>query len=285
VVAGTGGCGSGDLAPPVASIEVTLSKSAIALGSPVDLTYRFVVAPDASIAGDYRVFLHLNRDDGTIIWTDDHELPDQFRTSAWTPGQVIEYTRTRFMPSFSYLGPATLVAGLYLDEVRLPLSKPQATGADNGERAYVVGTVTLLPRSDSIQVIRLSGWHPGEFAPEDPTREWQWTQKLATLSLRNPRADVVLFLEFDARPDVFPGAPQQVTVYVGEQPVAVFEATNDRPRLERIAIAAAILGSADMAEIRVEVDRTFVPARLAVGGGQDDRELGIRVFHAHIEPR
>jgi hypothetical protein len=42
---------------------------------PLELTYRFEVAPGASFDGDYRVFVHVNRDDGTTIWNDDHELP------------------------------------------------------------------------------------------------------------------------------------------------------------------------------------------------------------------
>jgi hypothetical protein len=34
-----------------------------------------------------------------------------------------------------------------------------------------------------------------------------------------------------------------------------------------------------MAEIVIQVDRTFTP------GGGDTRELGIRVFHAFVEPK
>jgi hypothetical protein len=275
-------CGQADRTPAVASIGVTLSKTDVPLGSPIDLTYRFEVAPGASIAEDYRVFFHLNRDDGTMIWNDDHEFPEELRTSSWTPGQVIEYTRTRFVPAFSYLGSATLVAGLYRDDVRLPLTGPDPADRESPGRSYKVGTLNLLPRSESIQVIRLSGWHPGEFAADDPTREWQWTQKLATLSLRNPKRDVVLYLEFDARPDVFGGTPQQVTVSVGESPIAMISADSALPRLERISMTAADLGAGEMVEIRIGVDRTFIPARLAEAG-TDERELGIRIFHAHVD--
>ena len=34
-----------------------------------------------------------------------------------------------------------------------------------------------------------------------------------------------------------------------------------------------------MAELVIDVDRTFTP------GGGDTRELGIRVFHAFVEPK
>jgi hypothetical protein len=39
-----------------------------------------------------------------------------------------------------------------------------------------------------------------------------------------------------------------------------------------------------MAELRVEVDRTFVPAKLPAGG-RDVRELGLRVYNVFVETR
>ena len=39
-----------------------------------------------------------------------------------------------------------------------------------------------------------------------------------------------------------------------------------------------------MAELRIELDKTFVPAKLPAGG-RDARELGIRVYHAFVEAR
>ena len=39
-----------------------------------------------------------------------------------------------------------------------------------------------------------------------------------------------------------------------------------------------------MVEMRIDVDQTFIPAKLP-GGGRDARELGIRVYHAFIEVR
>jgi hypothetical protein len=35
----------------------------------------------------------------------------------------------------------------------------------------------------------------------------------------------------------------------------------------------------------LDVDRTFVPSKLAANGGKDVRELGIRVYHAFVEAR
>jgi hypothetical protein len=283
-------CSSADEAPPVATASLTIgggpdaSRPSAAQGAPITLAYRFDVAPGATISGDYRVFVHVTRDDGTVIWNDDHEPPPGMETSKWKPGQSIQYTRTKFVPISSYLGEATIRMGLYRDDERLPLSGSDPADRGSTERSYKVATLELLPRSTSIQVIRLSGWHPGEVAATDPTIEWQWTQKLATLSLRNPRRDVLLYVEYDGRVDVFQGSPQQVTVSVGPTAVQTFAVDSGDVTLRKIPITAAQLGDSDMVEIRIETDRTFIPAKLP-GGSRDERELGIRVFHVFIEPR
>jgi hypothetical protein len=109
-------------------------------------------------------------------------------------------------------------------------------------------------------------------------------QKTGVLSVRNPRKDVTLFLEYDARPDLFAGAPQQVAIAMGDQPITTFTASSLTPALVRVPITAAQLGSTDMTDIRIELDKTFVPAKLAAGG-KDARELGIRVYHVFVEER
>jgi hypothetical protein len=276
-------CSRGESAPPVATVSLTLNKTSVALGGVIDLTYRFQVQPDAKISGDYVVFTHLNREDGTTIWNDDHQLPEGVKTSQWKPGQVIEYTRTRFVPTLSYLGPATIEVGLYKDDERLTLIGPNAADKDTTTHSYKVATLELLPRSERIQMYRLSGWQNAEFAPDDPTVEWQWTQKTAVLSLQNPKQDVTFYIEYDGRSDWL-GKPQQVDVYCGDAKVGSFTADARVPTLVRIPVSASQLGSGEMAQFRIEVDRTFVPAKVP-GAGNDTRELGIRIFHAHVEPR
>jgi len=278
------GCAKTDSAPPVAAVSLSLSKGAIAVGSTVDLTYRFQVAADAKLSTDYRVFVHLNREDGTIIWNDDHDLPANLRTTTWKPGQVIEYTRTRFIPLFSYVGPATIEMGLFKDDERVPLTGPETADRESPARAYKVAKIELLPQARNLQIIRLSGWHQAEVAQEDPAFEWQWTQKVATISFQNPKSDVTLFLEYDARPDAFGPEPQQVSIYCGGVKVGGFAATAKDALIERIPISAAQLGTAEMGQLRIEIDRTFVPARQP-NSGTDVRELGIRVFHLHLEPK
>ncbi len=138
--------------------------------------------------------------------------------------------------------------------------------------------------TENLFVIYKSGWHPAEFAPEDPKKEWQWTQKSAVLTIRNPRRDVTFYVQYDARPDLFPGGIQQVSVFAGTTLIQTFAADSPTPALRKVAIPAAALGTAEMAELRIEVDKTFVPAQLPAGG-RDLRELGIRIYHAFVEPR
>jgi len=277
-------CAKTDSTPPVAAVSLTLSKDRVPVGGVLDLTYRFQVAEGARITGDYRVFVHVTREDGTTIWTDDHELPEPLRTSLWQPGQKVEYTRTRFVPTLSYLGPTSIDVGLYKDDERLPLTGPDAADRDPRARAYKVAKLELLPRSEQTRIVYLNGWHQTEYSTDDPTVDWQWTQKVATVSVRNPKADVTLFLEYDTRLDLAGGKPQQVSVYCGDALVATFAAEGRGPTLQRIPITAAQMGAGEMAEFRIEVDPTFVPAKLG-SGGNDVRELGIRVHHLLVEPR
>lgn len=275
-------CSQGDTAVPAATVSFQASRTRVAQGSPVDLTYRFVVAPDAKISGDYRVFVHVKNAEGQRIWGDDHDpiVP----TSQWKSGQTIEYTRMRFVPIYPYVGDATVEVGLHKDNERLLLQGPDPADRENVARAYKVGMLTILTGAENIFVIKKNGWHPAELDEANPGRDSQWIQKAATLNFPNPRKNVVFYLEFDARPDMFPGQPQQVTVYAGSQAVQTFPANNSVMTIRLMDIPAALLGDGEMAELRIEVDKTFVPARMP-SGGTDTRELGIRVYHAYVEAR
>lgn len=268
------GCSNKDAnEPPVATASLAMSRDRVAIGSPVRLTYKFVVAPGAKIDQDYTVFVHVLDPDGEQLWTDDHVPPTP--TTKWQPGQTIEYTRTRFVPNYPYIGEAVVRLGLYHPgtNTRLTLS-----GEEASRREYVVARFQLLPQKENIFLIYKDGWHPAEVDPNNPSSEWQWTKKTASISFKNPRKDSTLYLEYDARTDLF-NPPQQVTIRIGDQTVATFPADSREIKLLTFPVSAAQLGTGDMTEITFDVDRTFTP------GGADTRELGIRVFHAFIEPR
>ena len=276
------GCSQADSAPPVATVSFNANKPKVAAGSPIELTYKFDVAPGASIPADYRVFVHVTNADGSTMWNDDHDPP--VPTSTWVPGQTVQYTRRRFVPVFPHQGEAYVQVGLYRDNDRLPLLGPDPADRESTSRSYRVGTLFLLPQSDNIFVIKKSGWHPAEYSPENTTLDWQWIQKVATMTFRNPRTDINFYIEFDARTDVFSDRPQVITVYSGDQAVATFPADSSSPTLKVVPIGREQLGANEMAELRIEVDRTFIPAKMP-SGGRDSRELGVRVYHAFVEGR
>jgi hypothetical protein len=45
------------------------------------------------------------------------------------------------------------------------------------------------------------------------------------------------------------------------------------------------MGTSEMAELQIIVDKTFIPAAVTSGASRDPRELGVRVFHAFVDPR
>jgi hypothetical protein len=268
------GCGGNtDTEPAVASAKLSLSRQRVPIGSPLKLTYRFDVAPDAKIEGDYWVFVHVLEPDGEQLWVDDH-LP-AVPTSSWKPGQTVEYTRTIFVPSYPYIGPAVIRLGLYDPTTNRRLT---LNAKDTSRKEYEVAAFELQPQSENIFLIYKEGWHPAEVSGDDPTAEWQWTKKAATVSFKNPKKDATVYLEYAARIDKF-SPPQEVTVRLGDQVIGTFAASAKEKALVTFPVTASQFGAADVAELSIDVDRTFVP------GAGDSRELGIQIFHAFIEPK
>ncbi len=264
--------------PPVATPGFSSSKSRAPLGSPVELTYSFAVSPNATINGDYIVFVHFLDSENELMWTDDHvPVPP---TREWKPGQRIQYSHTMFIPVYPYIGDAKVRMGLYSkDGKRLPLAGKQV-----GDREYEVGTITLAPQSENIFLIYRDGWNTAESAPDTPAVEWQWTKKTAGLSFRNPKKDVLFYLDAVGAPDVLK-PPQQVTIKVNDQPVTTLTFAEREPTVRKIPITAAQLGNGETVDLKIDVDRTFVPAQIPAGQpghGTDTRELGIRVYHAYV---
>jgi hypothetical protein len=266
-------------AKPVATPTVTLSRSNAAIGSPVDITYKFVVAPDAPpFTEDYLVFVHFMDADGEQMWTDDHEPPTP--TRQWKPGATLEYTRTIFVPKFPYVGETTIALGLYSPKSgeRLPLA-----GDDRGMRSYRVARFNMSLQSDNLFVIFKDGWHETEVA-EDGGLEWQWSKREGTIAFRNPRRDAVLLLQVDQAVKAL-AEPQRVEVRLGSTVVDSFALPVGDRMLRRIQLPATLLGSNDSVEITIAVDKTFVPSEVPALRSSDSRELGIRVFRAYVEPK
>ena len=265
--------GKQDNEPAVATPSLSFSKERVPIGSAVTLTYKFQVAPDAKFSKDYWIFVHVLDADGEQMWTDDHLPPTP--TSQWKPGETVEYQRTVFVPNYPYIGEAVVRLGMYDRDsnARLVLNAPEAS-----RREYVVSRFQILASSENIFTMPESGWHQTEVDPKNPQNEWQWSQKTAVTRFRNPKKPVTLYVQYDARPDLFT-PPQQVTLKVRDQVIGQFAADSKAPALKTFDLTPEQLGTADMVDLVLEVDKTFKP------GGTDSRELGIRVFHVYIEPK
>ena len=264
--------------PAVATPSVKINHPKAALGSPIDVTYRFEVAKDARFDQNYTVMVHFVDTDDELMWTDDHRPP--VPTTQWKAGQTVEYTRTIFVPVYPYLGEAAVQMGLYSskDSRRLTLA-----GQDSGQRAYKVGTLQLLPQNDNVFLIYKEGWHPAEVAPDNSMVEWQWTKGSASITFRNPKRDSTFYLHADNPGTAFT-EPQSVELLLNGQPLDRFTLAPRQDHIQRTTLPASQLASGDMAELRIQVDKTYVPALLPAAHSRDPRELGIRVFHAFVEP-
>jgi hypothetical protein len=267
-------------APPIVTPTLTLSRSKVPLGAPIDMTYKFVVADDAKIASNYRVMVHFGDQDEMLMYTDDHDPPTP--TSSWKPGQTIEYSRTFFTPVYPYIGEATIEIGMYApnEKLRMPMAGPGVT--DTGHRSYRIAKIQLLPQTDGVQTIYQSGFHPVEGATANGAG-WHWTKKNATFAVRNPRKDCVFYLDVDD-PGTFLNMPQEITVSLAGTVLDQFTVNPKVAVLRKIPISAAAWGSSDNVELGISVDKTFVPD-IVSASGRDLRELGIRIMHAAIVPQ
>lgn len=274
-----GACGSKkDRATPLATPSATLSSTRVPLGSPIAITYKFEVAPSARFDKDYRVLVHFLDADEEMMWADDHVPP--VPTSSWKGGQVVEYSRTLFVPLYPYVGEAAVVVGLYdpATAARVPLS-----GEALGQREYRVARLRLQPQTDNIFLAYLEGWHGPETAADNQAVEWQWTKREAVLRFRNPRKNAVFYLHYDGRPAMF-DSPQTVTVWLRDEVIDTFQVTTANEDIRKVPLKAAQFGTDDVVVCRISVDKTFVPSA-ANAGSRDTRELGIRVFHAFVAPQ
>lgn len=272
-------CGKAeDTSPAVGSLEMTMSRSRVPLGSPIEMTFTFTLAPDAPALGSRRVFVHFLDQDDELMWTDDHDPPTP--TTQWAPGRTIEYTRTVFVPVYPYVGAAKVVAGLYTPGSN---ERVKFSNEDRGDRSYVVQSFELLPQTENVFLIFKDGWHSAEFAPESRDLEWQWTKKEATIAFRNPKRDSTLYLQFD-NPVAQTGGAHQVDVRLGDQVLATLPVSATESPVHKVQLPAGSLGDGDMVELGLVPDRTFVPALEPGATSADTRELGVRVFHAYVLP-
>lgn len=265
---------------PIADVQVTMPRGDAAIGMPLEMHYRFAVAPNApKLNADDTVFVHFVDADGELMWTDDHQPP--VPTSQWKPGQVIDYTRTMFVPKFPYSGETRVLVGIYSPESG---ERRALAGETTGQHEYAVARFNLHPQADNLYVVFKDGWHETEVAEGQTGVEWQWSKKTATLAFRNPMRDAIFYFQCD-QPVQGLGEPQHVDLRIGDNVIDSFTLPAGPRELRKVDLTTAQMGTGEAVEITVSVDKTFVPATISSLKSNDARELGVRVFRAYVQTR
>jgi len=269
-------CKSADPKTPMATPSLTIDPNQVPLGNPVEMTYKFVVGRDAKFTKDYRVMVHFADQDQTLMYQDDHDPP--VPTSQWAPGQTIEYKRRFFMPVYPYVGDVTIEVGLYCNgcTLRAPLD-----GADMGHRSYLVAHLQLQPQSEGVVVRYKQGWYETEGSDTSGEGSWHWMRKNATLAIKNPKKDSVLYLKVGNASSAYKES-QHVTVSLeGGPPLDQFTLSSEQKlTLRTIQIPAASWGTRDTVDLQLSVDKSFVPDLL--WPPNDRRELAVQVYKAVV---
>ena len=252
----------------------TINRPRAPLGSAVEITYSWNVEPTAKKLGkDYKALVHFLDQHGVMLFDDDH-MPTP-PTSAWEPGKSYSYTLTKFIPIYPYVGEAEVRMGLYRDRERAVLK-----GEDTGMQEYKVGKIDLLPQTENIFLVYKEGWHNPESRTDNPGLEVTWTKKDALVSFKNPKKDVIVYLEADTNYKAF-DAPPVLTVVVAGKTGLVIPIENSEVFLKKIRVKAADLGTEEWVDLRLSMNQSFVPKLKGVNA-TDDRELGLMVYHLYV---
>lgn len=257
------------------SVGLKLNRPQVPIESAVEATYTWTTGPAMKKLGsDYRVLVHFLDTKGNLLFAADH-VPTPATTS-WEPGKTYSYTKTIFVPTFPYIGPVDVRLGLY------PEGKGERValrGEDAGMREYRSGRFEFLDRTKNIFLVYKEGWHSPETSPDRPTMEKTWTKREALVSLKNPKTDIVIYLEADTNAKAFTQQPV-LTISVNGKTGVTMPIENSEVFLKKVHVKAADLGAEEWVDLRLSLNQSFVPK--ALGYNNDDRELGLLVYHLYV---
>ena len=159
---------------------------------------RVTLFRDDRLAQDHRAFVHFLDSHKVLLFDDDHvPVPP---VTAWEPGKSYSYTRTKFIPIYPYVGDVDVRVGLQ------PVGRGERValkGEDAGLHEYSVAKMELLPQTENIFLVYKEGWHNPESSAQNPSLERTWTKKDALVSFKNPKKDIIVYLEADTNAKAF----------------------------------------------------------------------------------
>jgi len=265
---------------PAEAIDVTpslsVNRARAPLGSAIEVTYTWTTGASLKkMDQPYRAFVHFLDSHEVMLFTDDH-VPTP-APSSWEPGKTYSYTRTVFIPIYPYVGDVEVRVGLHPEGrgERLALK-----GQDTGMREYKVASMEVLPQTENIFLVYKEGWHNPESSPQNPSLERTWTKKDALVSFKNPKKDIVVYLEADTNYKAF-DFPPVLTVAVNGRSGLTVPIENSEVFLKKIRVKAADLGNEEWVDLKLSMNQSFVPKVKGVNT-HDDRELGLLVYHLYV---
>lgn len=256
--------------------SISLNRTSVPLGSAVEATYTWTCESTAKkLTQDYKVFVHFRDSHGAILFA--HSYTPDVPTTAWEPGKTYTFTQTIFVPVYPYVGDVEVRTGLF--QPTGSGERVALKGEDKGMREYKVGKIELIPQTENIFLVYKDGWHGPESSPQNPLLERTWTKKDALVSFKNPKEDVIVYLEADTNAKAFT-QPPVLTVSVGSGAGVVVPIENSEVFLKKIRFKADALGKDEWVDLRLSMNQSFVPKTLGIN--QDDRELGLLVYHLYV---
>jgi hypothetical protein len=254
-----------------------VNRSTAPLGSAIEVTYTWTTGPTFKKTDtDYRAFVHFLDSHKVVLFTDDH-MPTP-ALSSWEPNKTYSYNRTVFIPVYPYVGEVRAAMGLFPavgKGERLNLK-----AEDLGLRAFKVATMEFQPQTENIFVVQKEGWHNPESRTENPSILHQWTKQQGIVSFKNPKKDVLIYLEADTCVKCFQPETPVLTLSVNDKTGVTFPIENGEVFLKKIRVKGADLGTADYVDLKLSMSQFFVPKTL--GLNTDDRELGLNVYHLYV---
>jgi hypothetical protein len=256
--------------------QVAFNRVRTPLGSAIEITYTWKLEPTAKkVSADYRALVHFLDSHRVMLFEDDHApIPP---TSTWEPGKSYSYTRTKFVPIYPYVGEV---------EVRMGLTPPSGRGErlmlkgdDAGLREYRVAKMELLPQTENIFLVYKEGWHSPEASPQNPSLERTWTKREGLVSFKNPKRDVIVYLEADTNSKAFKDQAVLTVSAGGSKGLSVPIETSEL-MLKKISFKKEDLGDGEWVDLRLTMSQSFVPKLLGIN--DDDRELGLLVYHLYV---
>jgi hypothetical protein len=183
------------------------------------------------------------------------------------------------VPVYPYVGEVEIRMGLYPYPGRG--ERPALKGEDRGFHEYKVASIELLPQTENIFLVYKEGWHNPESHPDNPSLERNWTKKEALVSFKNPKKDVIVYLEGDTCVKCFAETPE-LTVSIGNNVGLRFPIPDPQVFLKKIRVKAEDLGTDEWVDLRLAMNQSFVPKNLNPPLNNDDRELGLLVYNLFV---